>query len=236
MSAALNAYRIEKAAMEHELSIQKSICQVKEAELTAFKAREAEFIAKAAEEQEETARAAVAAAAALRASIAPAEVTLPVFCTGDEVGLRKKQIKISDFNNFAAFSYQLKKDIGEAFSTMSEADFKAYLRTIPCSDDGGLIGPVQANQIYTSMKMFSDNLGKLIVVAVAGSKGGGLEIRRVTGGYRYSEELKQADGRAGYFHQYPTEVVRKLTPEESKKVADARKNCYALNWSISLTL
>lgn len=236
MSAALNAYRTDKAAMEHELAVKKAAYEALETELNAFKALEPELIAKAAEEQEEMARAAAASAAALRASIAPAEVSLPVFCTGDEVGLRKKQIKISDFNHFAAFSYQLKKDIGEAFSTMSEADFKAYLRTIPCSDDGGLIGPVQANQIYTSMKMFSDNLGKLIVVAVAGSKGGGLEIRRITGGYRYSEELKQADGRAGYFHQYPTEVVRKLTPEESKKVADARKNCYALNWSISLAV
>lgn len=236
MSVALNAYRTEKADMENELAIQKGICQAKEAELASFKGREAEFIAKAAEEQEEMAAAAVAAAAALRASIAPAEVTLPVFCTADEAGLRKKQIKISDFDHFAAFSYQLKKDIGPAFSTMPEAEFKDYLRSIPLSDQGGFIGRDQPKIIYTTMKMFSDNLGKLIVVAVAKSKGGGLEIRRITGGYRYSEEFTQADGRAGYFHQYPTEVVRKLTPEESTKVADARPNCYSLNWSISLTL
>lgn len=236
MSAALNAFRNEKAAMEYDLAIQKGICQAKEAELASFKGREAELIAKAAEEQEEMARAAVAAAAALRASIAPAEVTLPVFCTADEKSLRQKQIKISDFDHFAAFSYELKKDIGEAFSTMSEAEFKVYLRTIPRCDQGGIIGRDQPKIIYTTMKMFSDNLGKLIVVAVAGSKGGGLEIRRIIGPYRYTEDFKHADGRAGYFHQYPTEVVRRLTPEESKKVADARPNCYSLNWSISLTL
>lgn len=235
MSAALNAYRNEKAAMEYELAIQKGICQAKEAELTAFKTREAELIAKAAEEQENMARAAVATAAALRASIAPAEVTLPVFCTADEVSLRKKHVKLSDFNDKIAFSYQVKKDLSEP-SMLPDAEFKAYLCSQTRADTGDEIKSGAASQMATFMKTANANIGKNIVVAVAGSKGGGLEIRRITGGYRYSEDFKLADGRLCYFHQYPTELVRKLTPEESKKVADARKNPYALNWSISLTL
>jgi len=236
MSLTLNNYRSNKAAMEEELAFQKSILQAKELELIAFKALETELIAKAAEEQEEMARAAVAAAATLRASIAPTEVTLPVFCTADMKGLKNGQIKIPDFDHFTAFNYQLKKEIGQAFFTMSKANFIAYLRTIPLCDDGGFLGRDQPKIIYEAMKMHVENIGKLIVVAVAGSQGGGLEIRRITGGYRYSENFKHADGRLGYFHQFPTELIRKLTPEESTKVAKARKNRFALIWSVSLTV
>ena len=226
MSAALVALRNEIEAKQAELV-------ARQAELTALKALEPQMLAAAIQEQEEKARMAEAELAALRG---PAEVTLPVFCTADEVGLRKKHVKIADFDNMIAFSYQVKQDLGEAFSTMTEAQFKAYLCTKTRNDTGGEIKTGAATQMATFMKTANANIGKMIVVAVAGSKGGGLEIRRITGGYRYSEDFKLADGRLCYFHQYPTEVVRKLTPEESKKVADARKNPYALNWNIALTL
>jgi hypothetical protein len=232
MASALIALRTEMAATQAEIT---KFTQ----ELAELKAREPELMAAALAEAEEKARQAEAEASLLRTALAPpapVKVTLPVFCTADEVGLRKKHMKISDFDHMIAFSYQVKKNLGEPFAVMSEPEFKKHLCSLTREDNGGEIKIGAATQMTTFMKTANAHIDKLIVVAVAGSKGGGLEIRRITGGYRYSEDFKLSDGRLCYFHQYPTEVVRKLTDEESKEVAAARKNCYALNWSVALAL
>lgn len=163
---------------------------------------------------------------------------IPVFCTADEEGLRKKRLKIEDFKDFVAFSYALKTDLSKPFAEMDEKPFKAYLQTLARAD-GALITQKEAATIYGCMKMLSSRKGQLIVVAVAGSKGGGLEIRRVTGDYHYNVEgIKDAtpEARCNYFHQYETELVRKLTTEESAQVAAARKNRYALVWKTELVV
>ena len=162
----------------------------------------------------------------------------PVFCTADEVGLRKKHVKISDFAKAVAFNYRLKKDIGNAFYTMSRDDFIKYLCNIPLEDgDKPFLSRKKAKHIYNSMKSLTDNIGKEIIVAVAKSKGGGLEIRRVTGPYRFIVEGIKGDG-TGYRHQFPTEFVRKLAPEESTKVANLRHtgDCglMSMNWEVTL--
>jgi len=179
------------------------------------------------------------AAALAQALPAPsAAQELPVFCTADEEGLRKKRVKIDDFKDFVAFSYALKADLGKAYAEMDEKAFKGYLQTL-ARPDGKLITQKEAATIYGCMKMLGSRKGQLIVVAVAGSKGGGLEIRRVTGDYHYNVEgIKDStpEARCNYFHQYATELVRKLTPEESRQVADARKNRYALVWKTELVV
>lgn len=236
MASELMTCRAAKTIIEAQLLACKVQYEAKQAELHAVNALELELIKKAAEEQEQLAREAMAAAADLRASMVFTKTTLPVFCTADEVSLRKGLITISDFNDFVAFSYQIKVNLWDAFQTMSEEDFKKYLTRMRRHDNEKQISNEVARKIFTTMTVLTANLGKEIVVAVASSKGGGLEIRRVTGLYRYSENFHLADGTLCYFHQFPTEFIRALTPDESKAVAEARPNCYALNWSIPISI
>lgn len=162
----------------------------------------------------------------------------PAFCTAGEDVIRLKFVKISDFANAVAFHYRMKQDIGNAFYTMNREDYIKHLCTIPLEEArGGFVSPKQAKHIYNSMKSLTDNIGKEIVVAVAKSQGGGLEIRRVTGPYRFMVEGITGDG-TGYWHQFPTKLVRKLTPEENNKVTDARRTgdsgIMSMNWKVTL--
>jgi hypothetical protein len=161
----------------------------------------------------------------------------PVFCTAGEDVIRLKFAKISDFAKKVAFHYRMKQDISNSFYTMSADAFIKYLCTIPLEEKDDFVSRKQAKHIYNSMKSLTDNIGKEIIVAVAKSQGGGLEIRRVTGPYRFIIEGIKGDG-GGYWHQFPTEVVRKLTQEESDAVSFARRTgdsgIMSMNWTIRL--
>jgi tetrahydromethanopterin S-methyltransferase subunit B len=165
---------------------------------------------------------------------APVLTALPVFCTVDMESLRDKILTIDQFNHFIAFSYGIRRDIGQAFQTMSEEQFKAHLRTIPHCDRGTFLTKNQAKTVHTSMTVLTQAVGKLIVVAVAKTQGGGLELRRITGGYRFTNGVTATTGEQRFFHQFPTQTVRKLTPDESDYVASRRTNCYALTWTAEL--
>jgi hypothetical protein len=84
------------------------------------------------------------------------------------------------------------------------------------------------------MTVLTEAVGKLIIVAVAKTQGGGLELRRVTGGYRFTNGIAATTGERRFFHQFPTETVRKLTHDESDLVASRRTNCYALTWTADI--
>ena len=178
--------------------------------------------------------AAAEAPAAAAEAPQPVKTTLPVFCTGDNDNLSNGNMQVSDFDKKIAFSYALKKDLGPLFETMSEKDFKEYLKTLQRCDNGNPITNHGPGKIYTFMKTAKENIGKQIVVAVGKRFGGGLEIREITGPYCYSEGVPYTHGGSGYFHQFPTKLIRKLTPEESNMVVEARKHPYALNWSVDL--
>ena len=196
-----------------------------------------EELRKLKEENEQlkgSAAAAAAAPAAAAEAPQPVKTTLPVFCTGDNDNLSNGNMQVSDFDKKIAFSYALKKDLGPLFETMSEKDFKEYLKTLQRCDNGNPITNHGPGKIYTFMKTAKENIGKQIVVAVGKRFGGGLEIREITGPYCYSEGVPYTHGGSGYFHQFPTKLIRKLTPEESNMVVEARKHPYALNWSVDL--
>ena len=178
----------------------------------------------------------MAPVAAEAPAVQPVKTTLPVFCTADSGNLGSGHMKVSDFDKVIAFSYALKKDLGPLFETMSEKDFKEYLKTLHRCDNGEPITGHDASKIYTFMKMATEHIGKQIVVAVDKPYGGGLEIREITGPYSYSEGVRYTHGGSGYFHQFPTKLIRKLTPEESNEVVDARKlqSPRGLNWSVDL--
>jgi hypothetical protein len=161
---------------------------------------------------------------------------IPVFCTADEVGLRTKQVKIEDFKDFVAFSYQIKADLSKPYAEKSMADFKKFICEQKRADTGEQLKIGAATQIYNSMHVLTSRKGDLIIMAVAGSQGGGLELRRITGDYRYTEGILTKDGRRNYMHQFPTETVRKLSPDESKLVALDRKNPYALVWKSQIAV
>ena len=183
-----------------------------------------------------SAAAEVAPVAAEAPAVQPVKTTLPVFCTADSHNLGSGHMKVSDFDKVIAFSYALKKDLGPLFETMSEKDFKEYLKTLHRCDNGKPISGHDASKMYMFMKMATENIGKQIVVAVDKPYGGGLEIREITGPYCYSEGVRYTHGGSGYFHQFPTKFIRKLTPEESNEVVEARKaqNPRGLNWSVPL--
>ena len=165
---------------------------------------------------------------------APVLTPLPVFCTADMESLRDKILTIDQFNHFVAFSYGIRRDIGPAFQTMSEEQFKTFLCSIPHCDRGTFLTKNQAKTVHTSMTVLTQALGKLIIVAVAKTQGGGLELRRITGGYRFTDGLSTTTGERRFFHQFPTQTVRKLTRDESDYVASRRTNCYALTWTADL--
>jgi hypothetical protein len=231
--------------------------------LAEMEARRPQLIAEAIAEEkanevaEAAARAArIAALAALAAAAAPAppaaspaapapaaapepvKTTLPVFCTADGANLANGNIEVSDFDNMIAFSYALKKDLSEAFETMSAKDFKEYLKTLHRCDTGELINGHEAGKICKYMKWGTENIGKQIVVAVPKPWGGGLQIREITGPYRYSECVSTTNGGSGYFHQFPTELVRNLKGHESNEVVEARKvqSPQGLNWYAALVV
>jgi hypothetical protein len=168
-------------------------------------------------------------------SIAPSPVKtiLPVFCTADRENLKKGEMKVSDMEGHVAFSYALRMNLAEAFNTMSEKAFKDMLK-MQYRLDSGLITGREAYKIYNAMKVLTNNIGKEIVVAVSREFGGGLEVRKITGPYQYSEDFHYKHGGLGYFHQFPTKFVRKLSDEESKAVTAARPCCYDLTWSVEL--
>jgi hypothetical protein len=179
-----------------------------------------------------------AAAATARSALGPKaptaapKTTLPVFCTADSKNLKEGEMTPPE--DFVAFSYKLMKDLGPAFTSMSEKEFKAWVKTQPTAL-GEVLDGQSISKIYTSMRMLTDNIGKQIVVAVCKSQGGGLEIREITGPYRYSQDfLYKNSGTPGYMHQFPTKLIRKLTPQESAEVSSARKARYALVWSVDL--
>jgi hypothetical protein len=176
------------------------------------------------------------AAAQVAAAPLPMKTTLPVFCTADSGNLGSGHMKVSDFDKVIAFSYALKKDLGALFETMSEKDFKEYIKTLHRCDNGDPISGHDASKMYMFMKMATENIGKQIVVAVDKPYGGGLEIREITGPYCYSEGVRYTHGGSGYFHQFPTKLIRKLTPEESNMVVESRKlqSPRGLNWSVDL--
>jgi len=178
----------------------------------------------------------VASAAAEAPAVQPVKTTLPVFCTADSGNLGSGNMKVSDFDKVVAFSYALKKDLGPLFETMSEKDFKEYIKTLHRCDNGEPISGHDASKIYMFMKMATENIGKQIVVAVDKPYGGGLEIREITGPYSYSEGVRYTHGGSGYFHQFPTKLIRKLTLEESNMVVESRKlqSPRGLNWSVDL--
>ena len=179
---------------------------------------------------------AAAAPAAAAEAPQPVKTTLPVFCTADSGNLASGHMKVSDFDKVIAFSYALKKDLGPLFETMSEKDFKEYLKTLHRCDNGEPISGHDASKMYIFMKMATENIGKQIVVAVDKPYGGGLEIREITGPYCYSEGVRYTHGGSGYFHQFPTKLIRKLTPKESNEVVEARKlqSPRGLIWSVAL--
>lgn len=219
--------------------------------LAEMEARRPQLIAEAIAEEkanevaEAAARAARIAALAALAAAAPApaaapepvKTTLPVFCTADATNLANGNINVSDFDNMIAFSYALKKDLSEAFETMSAKDFKEYLKTLHRCD-GGLINGHEAGKIYKYMKWGTENIGKQIVVAVPKPWGGGLQIREITGPYRYSECVPTTNGGSGYYHQFPTKFVRNLEGHESNEVVEARKvqSPQGLNWYAALVV
>ena len=164
----------------------------------------------------------------------PVLTPLPVFCTADMESLRDKEITIDQFKDFVAFSYGIRRDIGPAFQTMTEEQFKAYLCSIPHCNRGTFLTKNQAKTVHTSMTVLTQAVGKLIIVAVAKTQGGGLELRRITGGYRFTNGISTTTGEQRFFHQFPTETVRKLTQVESDLVASRRTNCYALTWTAEL--
>jgi len=167
---------------------------------------------------------------------APVLRTLPVFCTVDMESLRDKILSINQFKDFVAFSYGIRRDIGPAFQTMSEEQFKTYLCSIPHCDRGTFLSKIQAKTVHTSMTLLTQALGKLIIVAVAKTQGGGLELRRITGGYRFTDGVTATTGERRFFHQFPTQTVRKLTQAESDLVASRRTSCYALTWTADIVV
>jgi len=222
---------IQSIAEYHE---QEAATHMRIAEHHAAMAKDLRAKAAAAAAAEAEAQFAAALAQALPAP--PPAQELPVFCTADEVGLRTKQVKIEDFKDFVAFSYQLKADLSKPFTEMGMADFKKFICEHKRADTGEQFKIGAATQIYNSMKLLTSRKGDLIIMAVAGSQGGGLELRRISGDYRYTEGILTKDGRRNYMHQFPTETVRKLSPDESKLVALDRKNPYALVWKSQIVV
>lgn len=165
--------------------------------------------------------------------------TLPtsydVFCNGSAEELSSGQMTKDQFASFIAFNYSVHTDLTPLLGLDKEA-FVAALHTFKTPEGGDLFEPraTAPTIIYKALKFGAEHLGREFIVAVAGSQGGGLEIRRITGPYRFTEGVRCANGSFKYRHQFPTELVRILTAEESARVAEARKNKLALQWSCVL--
>jgi hypothetical protein len=165
--------------------------------------------------------------------------TLPtsydVFCNCSAEELSRGQLTKDQFASFIAFNYSVHTDLTPHLGLDKEA-FVAALHTFKTPEGGDLFESraTAPTIIYKALKFGAEHLGREFIVAVAGSQGGGLEIRRITGPYRFTEGVRCANGSIKYWHQFPTETVRVLTAEESLQVAEARKNKLALQWSCVL--
>lgn len=165
----------------------------------------------------------------------PSEVT--VFATVAPHDIKQGRVTVQDFNDKVACGYFLAVNCAESFRTKSEEDFKKEMKAVKKIDGSGLVGGTSAKKVHTFMKSGTENIGKLIVVAYDKGIGGGGEIRKITGPYRYSPMPAMREDRPSgfYFHQFPTEFIRKLTPEEFNEVATSRP-AYAINWTTRLVL
>jgi len=191
-----------------------------------------------------------AAVPAIPAAAAPTFVentldsrTLPtsydVFCTCSSDILSSKQLTLSQFtSDFMAFNYNLPHDLTPYLDLGREA-FIAAICLLPRREGAKpFTDPYRRNskpnRIYDALQLGRTHLGKELIIAVSPAQGGGLEIRRITGPYRFTRGVRCANGNYAYEHQFPTELVRVLTAEESRRVADARRDPQALLWSCVL--
>ena len=171
----------------------------------------------------------------LRVSTTVPATSMGVFCNCSSEELSSGQLTKEQFADFIAFHYGLCEDLTPYLGLDKEA-FVAALRAFKNSEgedffDARATAPTI---IYKALQFGAEHLGREFIVAVAGSQGGGLEIRRITGPYRFTEGVRCANGSYKYRHQFPTEKVRDLTPEESARVSEARKNKLALQWTCEL--
>jgi hypothetical protein len=166
----------------------------------------------------------------------PVPSDLAVFSTVARGSITSGRVKIADFKDFVACGYFLSVDCEEPFRTMSEEDFKDKIKTVEKNDGSGPVGGAAAKKVHTFMKSGAENIGKIIIVAYDKGIGGGGEVRRITGPYRYSPmNTFQHDTIACYFHRFPTAFIRNLTPDEFSKVASTRPP-RAINWTTRLLL
>ena len=172
----------------------------------------------------------------------PAPSDLAVFSAVATHDIDRGHVKIADFKDFVACGYFLAVDCEEPFRTMSEKDFKDIMGAVeknPQAGGSGRVGRAAAKKVHTFMKSGTENIGKTIIVAYNKGIGGGGEVRRITGPYRYSPPLGVQEGTiACYFHRFPTEFIRNLTPDEFDQVASARQQQgpRAINWTARLLL
>jgi hypothetical protein len=163
------------------------------------------------------------------------EVT--VFNTIASHDIKEGRISVQDFKDFVACSYQLAVDCAEPYRTKTEDEFKDQMKAVKKIDMDEVVGPHAAKKVHTFMKSGTENIGKAIVVAYDKGIGGGGEVRKITGSYRFSPMPAMTEDRPSgfYFHQFPTEFIRKLTPEEFNEVAASRP-AYAINWTMRIAL
>jgi hypothetical protein len=160
-----------------------------------------------------------------------------VFATVASHDIKKGRVSVEDFKDFVACGYYLAVDCAEPFRTKSEKEFKEQIKAVQKIDGSGLVGPHAAKKVHSFIKSGTENIGKVIVVAYDKGIGGGGEVRKITGPYRFSPMAAMTEDRPSglYFHQFPTEFIRKLTPEEFNEVATSRPS-YAINWTTRLVL
>ena len=166
-------------------------------------------------------------------------ITIPYDLTSFPLIMDKLLIeKLSQFKDFIAFDYGIQINLGTIFCSSSEKEFKKFVSSAPClHENKETLNPHNASQIYSAMKTLTDNIGKPIVIAVGKGMGGGLELRKIIGPYKFVESgIKTKSGNLCYFHQFPTEFIRKLTPEESQKVSNARKYQFSLVWNVEIVI
>jgi hypothetical protein len=176
--------------------------------------------------------------------VEPQRSEMAVFATVAHHDIKKGRVTVADFKDLIACSYQLAVDCAEPFRTKSEKKFKEQIKAVQKIDGSGLVGGSAAKKVHSFMKSGTENIGKVIVVAYDKGIGGGGEVRRITGPYRYSpmNTFQQAAARASqhdtiacYFHRFPTAFIRNLTPDEFNKVASTRPP-RAINWTTRLLL
>jgi hypothetical protein len=167
----------------------------------------------------------------------PVQSDVAVFATVAPHDIKKGRVSVEDFKDIVACGYYLAVDCAEPFRTKSEKEFKEQIKAVQKIDGSGLVGGSAAKKVHSFMKSGTENIGKVIVVAYDKGIGGGGEVRKITGPYRFSPMTAMTEDRPSglYFHQFPTEFIRKLTPEEFSEVAASRP-AYAINWTTRLVL